>query len=438
VRRGEFGACVTTALTAAACALTLAATARPAPARPNLVIQGYYPDQVPSWSSDSRRIAFVRGAIDLAWLAVIDRGAGQPRRVAAGRSWLLWSPDGSRMAILNGLTVWLANGDGSQPKRVGNGSSADWSPDGRLLALDLGGRLHVVKRDGSGLRRLPIDVPTCPTCRSAEGHPAWSPNGHTLAFVHEEAEPATKGSAAVWVADVDGQNLRRLSETFNAEDPEWSPDGTKVAYLLYDGFSDYSYLHVIDADGSHDRRYRLTGNFSWAPRGNLLAYDSLGRKHVYIVRAGRAGVVGLKAGASPSWAPDGRRLTFQRRGLVYIADAVGRGQRRLVRGTRPSWSANGRLIAYAGTKCGPHQGIHLINPAGTQRRRVTNFCFIVGSPANDRIRGTVGNDRIIAAAGNDRIWVRDDRRDVVNCGAGLDRVIADRLDRLTGCEDVER
>jgi Tol biopolymer transport system component len=119
-----------TSLTAAACALTLAATARPAPARPNLVIQGYYPDQVPAWSSDGRRIAFVRGAIDLAWLAVIDRGERPARRVASSRSWLLWSPDGSRMAILNGLTVRLANGDGSQPSRVGNGSSADWSADG--------------------------------------------------------------------------------------------------------------------------------------------------------------------------------------------------------------------------------------------------------------------------------------------------------------------
>jgi Tol biopolymer transport system component len=192
-----------------------------------------------------------------------------------------------------------------------------------------------VNRDGTGLRRLPIDVPTCPTCRSAEGHPAWSPNGRTLAFVHEEAEPATKGSAAIWVADVDGQNLRRLSESFNAEDPQWSPDGTMIAYLLYDGFSDHSYLHVIDVDGSHDRRYRLTETFFWAPRGDLLAYESFGRKHVYIVRAGRGASLVSRRGS--------RRHGRQAEGGSRSSDAArSTSQMRLGAGSDASGAASGR------------------------------------------------------------------------------------------------
>jgi Tol biopolymer transport system component len=417
--------------------LPLAVAARPAPARTSLVAY-HYPDRAPTWSPDGRRLAFVRGPAYLPWLAVLDRGTHQARRVARGYSRALWAPDSRRMAILNGHTIWLADGDGSQLRRVGRGWSADWSPDGSLLALNQGGRLYVVNRDGTGLRRLPIDVPACPRCDSYEDDLAWSPDGRTLVFVHWDAEPATKGCAAVWLADVDGQNLRRLSECFNAEDPEWSADGTKIAYLLHDGFSDYSYVHIIDADGSNDRAYRLTESFAWAPRGELLAYEAYGRKRVYVVRAGQAQAVGVKAGSRPSWAPDGKRLTFQRRRSIYVADAVGSRQRRVARGIRPSWSSDGRQIAYAGRRCGEQQGIHLINPAGTRRERLTDFCFIVGSARRDRIHGTPGTDHIVVGSGNDFITVRDQRRDVVSCGAGLDRVIADRLDRLTSCEHIER
>jgi arylsulfatase A-like enzyme len=44
---------------------------------------------------------------------------------------------------------------------------------------------------------------------------------------------------------------------------------------------------------------------------------------------------------------------------------------------------------------------------------------------------------ILAGGGDDRIFVRNGRRDQVDCGRGGDRVLADRLDRLTGCERVE-
>ena len=45
--------------------------------------------------------------------------------------------------------------------------------------------------------------------------------------------------------------------------------------------------------------------------------------------------------------------------------------------------------------------------------------------------------RISAGDGGDRIFVRNGRRDRVECGPGADRVLADRFDRLTGCERIE-
>jgi Ca2+-binding RTX toxin-like protein len=96
------------------------------------------------------------------------------------------------------------------------------------------------------------------------------------------------------------------------------------------------------------------------------------------------------------------------------------------------------MIAYAAARCGPHQGIQLITPDGKRHRRLTDFCFIVGTDGRDELRGTSGTDRVLAGAGNDSIFVRDHRRDVVSCGAGRDQAVADQLDRFAGCERIER
>ena len=45
--------------------------------------------------------------------------------------------------------------------------------------------------------------------------------------------------------------------------------------------------------------------------------------------------------------------------------------------------------------------------------------------------------RISAGGGGDRIFVRNGRFDRVDCGPGGDSVLADRFDRLTGCERIE-
>jgi hypothetical protein len=61
-----------------------------------------------------------------------------------------------------------------------------------------------------------------------------------------------------------------------------------------------------------------------------------------------------------------------------------------------------------------------------------------GDPGNDQLFPGTGRDRVWGGAGNDVVSARDGSRDVIDCGAGLDRVTADRRDRLRGCERVSR
>jgi hypothetical protein len=62
-----------------------------------------------------------------------------------------------------------------------------------------------------------------------------------------------------------------------------------------------------------------------------------------------------------------------------------------------------------------------------------------GGTGNDTLVGGRGRDVLYGRAGNDVLSVRDGRRDRVSCGAGRDRVIADRLDTVArDCERVSR
>jgi Ca2+-binding RTX toxin-like protein len=63
---------------------------------------------------------------------------------------------------------------------------------------------------------------------------------------------------------------------------------------------------------------------------------------------------------------------------------------------------------------------------------------VVGAGGTDLIREGPGRDLILAGPGRDRINSRDSHRDMVRCGAALDRVKADRRDQLRGCEVVRR
>lgn len=70
-----------------------------------------------------------------------------------------------------------------------------------------------------------------------------------------------------------------------------------------------------------------------------------------------------------------------------------------------------------------------------------------GGPGNDRLSGGAGSDVLTGGAGRDRlaggpgtdfVVAADGRRDLVDCGGGLDAAAVDARDRVRGCERVSR
>ncbi len=89
--------------------------------------------------------------------------------------------------------------------------------------------------------------------------PNWSPDGTEIAFTSNR-----DGNDEIYVMNADGSNQTRL--TYNdAYDgmPAWSPDGTRIAFESRRD-SNGSAIYVMNADGSNQTQ--LTKRPWWSPR----------------------------------------------------------------------------------------------------------------------------------------------------------------------------
>jgi dipeptidyl aminopeptidase/acylaminoacyl peptidase len=92
---------------------------------------------------------------------------------------------------------------------------------GRILftavaAKETFGSIYVMNVDGSGVVKL--------TGSQGGDEPAWSPNGTQVAFVRTDG---------IWVMNADGSQPRRIRHVPSTDDqwPVWSPDGRLISFL---------------------------------------------------------------------------------------------------------------------------------------------------------------------------------------------------------------
>ncbi len=94
--------------------------------------------------------------------------------------------------------------------------------NGRLaFASDRDGGMAIYTANPDG-----TDVVKVPTAGLEAADPDWSPNGRRIAFASRDV-----AAGGIYVVDVDGSNLTRLTAQADDRRPAWSPDGTRIAYI---------------------------------------------------------------------------------------------------------------------------------------------------------------------------------------------------------------
>jgi TolB protein len=194
--------------------------------------------------------------------------------------------------------------DGSGSVVVTSGTQASWSPDGTKLVFTRGSRIAVIDADGTGLHRL-----TPRRTNVFAGDPAWSPDGTKIAYRFTDCS-GNIGCAGpdIYVMNADGSNPTRLTETggLQSTDPNWSPDGTQIAFAMSGADPSYATtfnIFVMDADGSHVTKvtsdpYGIFGDPAWSPDGTQIVYfgndhDRFGQSDIFVINADGSGEVNL-------------------------------------------------------------------------------------------------------------------------------------------------
>ena len=266
---------------------------------PRNLTQNPAKDVRPAWSPDGRSIAFVRSRDrhqrmqpgrrtppEQSDIYVMNADGSRKRNLTRDRAnddLPTWSPDGRRIAFLHGRgrgrgQLYVVNADGSGLRNLGRiagpalfYSHPVWSPDGRTIYF---GR-YLISTDGSGARKLPY-IPLIAV---------WSPDGRQIAFVGNRATglpgPGArfKADSEIYVMNADGSGTRRLTHNLGYDGaPAWSPDGRKIAFQSKRRVGGNSEVYVMNADGSGKRNLTRNpaqdGSPSWSPDGRRIAFVS--------------------------------------------------------------------------------------------------------------------------------------------------------------------
>jgi TolB protein len=183
--------------------------------------------------------------------------------------------------------------------------------------------------------------------------PVYSPDGKRIAY-----ETTRDGNVDIYVANVDGSNVRRITNHPDTDGtPTWSPGGNQIAFTS-DRFSPgRPQLFIMDADGTGVQRLPIpesqADRATWAPAPyNEIAYSGWTgsgwdiKVYDLTTRETRSLTFGEGSNESPSYSPTGRHIAFQSsrgsgRFQIYTIGRDGNGLRQITRdgdNTMPDWS----------------------------------------------------------------------------------------------------
>jgi Tol biopolymer transport system component len=241
------------------------------------------------------------------------------------KSFPAWSPDGRYLSYSSDragkLDIWIRDLRTGEDRRLtalpdAAAVSGTWSRDGSHLAfLDQTGALYTVEVASGNVQRVFAAT-------FEPGRPTWSADGNVIALaaIRPYSARYREGLSKILLVDrrtgagtyVDPLPDRSI-QTRGDDGPVWSPDGTKMAFVVA------SVLWVVDvhADGTFAGRPRqitheVTDAVSWSGDSSQLLYLSNGRLRLVAADGSRTRTVPTPL----TWAntrPKGRTVVRARR-----------------------------------------------------------------------------------------------------------------------------
>jgi TolB protein len=206
---------------------------------PRALTSGRVVDDRPAFSPDGEQIAFVSDRSGRRAIWVVDTNGENLRKVADAPlldTVLTWSPDMKQIVFMAGAgdfpglwTASVADGQIARLPTPGAGAEPAWSA--KVLAyLDPSttNQTRLVFLD-SALQPLYTTLPPPPANGFANGMPAWSPDGRSVAVLSQNANTPS----SIWIVDPDAREpayrpLIEFPPSVKIRGITWTPDGSAI------------------------------------------------------------------------------------------------------------------------------------------------------------------------------------------------------------------
>jgi Tol biopolymer transport system component/DNA-binding winged helix-turn-helix (wHTH) protein len=410
-------------------------------------------------ATDGLRLYFTEDVNGNSTVASVPASGGEPvpLQMSLREATLLnISPDRLDLLVAEGevmqeSALWRVPALGGTPRRLGNvlAHDASWSPDGKKLAYVNGCDIYLASADGTDPRKVLSGQDSSVWA----WRPLWSPDGKRLRWDYYQM--GNQG-AKIWEMNADGGNPHPLlpaSEDWSMQAfGDWTPDGK---YYIFTSWKDLesgmpwpaSNLWAIREGVRFFRKSPASPmNLTTGPMHYFSHTTSTDGKTIFAVSSQKYGELvryDVKAGAfvpySSGLSAEGVAFSRDKRWRAYVKYPQGELWRSREDGSeslqltsrplfafQPEWSPDGKQIAFSGQRAGEKWQVYTVSAQGGSPQAVPEAVDAMGvtwSPDGCSI--IFGNNGIFGNSGG--IRTVDLRTRIVTTIADSDGLSSPRL-----------